>query len=234
MPPPPRLRVAVASDQALVAEAIAAALAGRSFDVEVLPWSATMTRSRGPDVALLLSDLDRPARIRAALRILVRVEAPWVVLAGTPRGPVWGALLEGGATIVAPVSTGLDEVAEMLRAVASGYVAMGTDDRRELVAEWRGLKAQQEAIAARIATMTPRETEVLRLLYAGTSVRDIATRLGVAESTVRSQVRRILRRLEVPSQMAAVAALSVLDDAESIMARPARSTHRRRRRTSDR
>jgi hypothetical protein len=54
--------------------------------------------------------------------------------------------------------------------------------------------------------MTPREAEVLRLLYGGLPVRMIAQRLQVAEATVRTQVKRVLRKLEVRSQIGAVAA----------------------------
>jgi DNA-binding NarL/FixJ family response regulator len=227
MSPTPPPRVAVTSDQALVAEAIAAALAGRDFDTVVLGWPAApgargRWRSAGrgrpsPDVLLLLSDLDRPVRIQSALRVLGRVPAPSVVLAGAPRGPLWGALLEGGATVVAPVSTGLDDVVETLRDVAAGRPVMPEDDRSELLAAWHEMRDEQQRVAARLATMTPREEEVLRLLYAGTPVREIAARLEVSEATVRSQVQRVLRKLDVRSQLAAVAALSATvrsEDAE--------------------
>ena len=219
MSPTPPPRVAVTSDQALVAEAIAAALAGRDFDTVVLGWPASpgargrwRSAARGrpsPDVLLLLSDLDRPVRIQSALRVLGRVPAPSIVLAGAPRGPLWGGLLERGATVVAPVSTGLDDVAAILREVAAGRPVMSEDDRTELLTSWHQMRDEQQRVAARLATMTPREEEVLRLLYAGTPVREIAARLEVSEATVRSQVQRVLRKLDVRSQLAAVAALSV-------------------------
>ena len=218
MAPTRSKRVVVTSDQPLVAEAIDAALAGRGFDTVLLRWPATSVpddqvgaaMQRGgftpPDVALLLSDFDRPDRVQGAIRLMSRLPVAWVVLAGAPRGPVWGRLLEVGAAVVAPISTTLDEVATTLVDVAAGRGGTRARDRRELTEAWHTLRAEQEDLAFRVASMTPRETDVLKLLYAGTPVRMIASQLEVSEATVRSQVKRVLRKLDVRSQLAAVAA----------------------------
>nr|WP_246322030.1 helix-turn-helix transcriptional regulator [Nocardioides panzhihuensis] len=57
-----------------------------------------------------------------------------------------------------------------------------------------------------VGSLTVREHEVLELLYDGVTVAEIAARFGVAQATVRSQVKAILRKFEVGSQLAAVAA----------------------------
>jgi DNA-binding NarL/FixJ family response regulator len=56
-----------------------------------------------------------------------------------------------------------------------------------------------------MSALTPRELEVLRLLHGGYTVAQIAERNDVAPSTVRSQVRSVLRKLGVNSQLAAAA-----------------------------
>ena len=212
--PPPC--VAVASDQALVAEAISAALRDREFGTVVLRWPMGMragARARARplegerlDVALMISDLNRADRMRGALQLLGLVSVPWVVLTGAPRSPIWGALLENGAYVVAPDSTTLTGVVDLLDAAAHGEPAMRETERHELTAEWHSLRAQQEDLAARVASMSPRETQVLEFLHAGTPVREIAEELDVSEATVRSQVKQVLRKLDVRSQLAAVAA----------------------------
>jgi RNA polymerase sigma factor (sigma-70 family) len=83
---------------------------------------------------------------------------------------------------------------------------MREDEQHELTAAWHTLQAEQEDLAARVASMSPRETQVLEFLYAGTPVREIAELLEVSEATVRSQVKQVLRKLDVRSQLAAVAA----------------------------
>jgi len=54
--------------------------------------------------------------------------------------------------------------------------------------------------------LTARELDVLRLLGEGCSNRLIAERLVIAEPTAKGHVRAILRKLDVPSRLAAVAA----------------------------
>jgi DNA-binding CsgD family transcriptional regulator len=53
--------------------------------------------------------------------------------------------------------------------------------------------------------LTPRETEVLRLIAAGDKTAQIARRIGIAESTVESHVRAIRTKLGVPTRTAAAA-----------------------------
>jgi PAS domain S-box-containing protein len=53
--------------------------------------------------------------------------------------------------------------------------------------------------------LTPRQQEVLRLLAGGVPAKVIATRLGLAEATVRNHIRAILAALETHSQLEAIA-----------------------------
>jgi DNA-binding NarL/FixJ family response regulator len=56
----------------------------------------------------------------------------------------------------------------------------------------------------RLDQLTPREREILGCLMGGLTVREIAHRWVVSEATVRTQVKSILSKLEVSSQLAAV------------------------------
>lgn len=53
--------------------------------------------------------------------------------------------------------------------------------------------------------LSPRQRQVLDLLAEGTPAREIATRLNLAEATVRNHIRHILRKLGCHSQLEAVA-----------------------------
>jgi two-component system, NarL family, nitrate/nitrite response regulator NarL len=216
-----RTRVAVAADHGLVAESIRAALSDRGFDAQPLRLrrdlgvGGALMRGRrrallpgtAPDVGILLSDLDRSSRIRTGQALIRLWEVPWLVLAGAARGPAWGALYERGASLVVPTSTSLREVCELLEDLAAGRVPRDADrGRGELIGSWRSFVRDRDRMAARLATLTEREDEVLQLLCGGLGVRQIAIGSEVAETTVRSQVKAILRKLEVSSQIAAVAA----------------------------
>ena len=54
------------------------------------------------------------------------------------------------------------------------------------------------------AELTARETEVLRMLAAGSNTSDVANRLCISEATVRNHVRNILSKLDVHSRLEAV------------------------------
>jgi PAS domain S-box-containing protein len=52
--------------------------------------------------------------------------------------------------------------------------------------------------------LTPRQREVLRLLCAGRSTREIADELALSQETVRNHVRHVLRRLRARTRLEAV------------------------------
>jgi DNA-binding CsgD family transcriptional regulator len=83
------------------------------------------------------------------------------------------------------------------------------DERRELVREWVDWVARATDFQARLQSLSRRERTVLDLLAAGTRVSEVAAQLGVAEGTVRSQVKSLRRKLGVDSQIAAVAAVNL-------------------------
>jgi len=208
------LRVAVASDQSLVCEAVRAALADRGMAVTVLRWAEEVPQprqspSRRFDVGLLISDLDRWGRLRSATALMGRLRIPWVVLTGADRGPLWGAALESGARTVLSSAASLAAVQEALVGAADRSLAPPSDGA-ELRAAWRRLHEERQLLQERVRSLTPREREVLRLLYDGDSVTRIAAMFDVSPTTVRSQVKAVLRKLDVNSQLAAVAAFGHL------------------------
>ncbi len=219
---PGGLRVAIASDQALVSEAVRTALSGRGFSSFTVRWPGEQALPRArrgatpvPDVALLVSDLDRWSRLRAASLLLSRVATRWVVLTGAPLGPLWGAVIEAGATTVVPSDTTLNEIAEVIRRVARGELITPPAEQDRLLQEWNSLRNERQQLGERMHTLTPREREVLRLLYAGDPVMEIAAMLEVSPATVRSQVKSVLRKLDVNTQLGAVAALGNLLDLDA-------------------
>jgi DNA-binding NarL/FixJ family response regulator len=223
------VRVAVASDQRLIAESVRAALVDRGYDAVLLRWPelapsgqpgrwhrrGTSRRPRPgplPSVGLMLSDLDQLERIRAARALLEGLVVPWLVLTGAPPGPEWGAIYERGAKLVMPTSITLGAVGGLLDDLAAGHQPARPRHRQRLIRDWRSSAQELDVIASRIDTLTSREAQVLRLLYAGVTVGEIAEQSEVSVATVRSQVKAILRKLHVSSQLAAVAAFDQAQD----------------------
>jgi two-component system, NarL family, nitrate/nitrite response regulator NarL len=223
---PVRVRVAVASDQALIAEAVVTALRSRGLDALLVRWpqqepdavatarerrSPRRSAGRPPDVGLVLSDLARVEQVHGAQAVVEGLPIPWLVLAGVEEGPAWGGLYERGAQLVVPDATGLDAVVGLLGDLVSGEQSTASTwqqrgERRDLVERWRSFADERDRLTARLRTLTEREEEVLHDLHDGLGVRAIAQQSEVAEATVRSHVKAILKKLDVGSQMAAVAA----------------------------
>jgi len=203
--------IAVASDRSLIADAVSAALSGSDTVIVPVPWPSHRVERVGwppstdpPALALMLVDLDRSA-LEAARRLVASRPARWLLLTDTPRGPLWGAMLEAGVTNILPSSTTMADVQGIIAGLRAGVVTEGPPDRDELLGAWRRVQALRAEAGARLNSLTRREREVLQMLHLGQTVVEIAEGSGVAPSTVRSQVRSVLRKLGVNSQLAAVA-----------------------------
>lgn len=207
---PPR-HVVVTSDQSLVADTVGAALVSSGMEVTRIGWQSgrriPVPRAAEPaDVGVMLCDLDSLPRLAEAQQLVRRVVVPWVVLTGSRRGPLWGAMLEAGAIAVLRSTCSLDELREAIEAVAAGQHLMAGHEVVELRAAWRAVERERRSAVELVRSLTPREAAVLGLMHEGESVQQIALHFGVSESTVRSQVRAVLRKLDVNTQLAAVAA----------------------------
>jgi len=63
----------------------------------------------------------------------------------------------------------------------------------------RARKAERAELAARVGQLTPREREVMQLVVAGSSNREIAAELGLSVKTVEVHRARVMEKMEVDS-----------------------------------
>jgi DNA-binding NarL/FixJ family response regulator len=96
--------------------------------------------------------------------------------------------------------------------VAAGDALLAPGVTRRLIGEFAALHGRSDAesvVALRVAALaalTPRETEVLRLVAEGLSNGEIAARLVVTDETVKTHVSRMLRKLGLRDRTQAVVA----------------------------
>jgi DNA-binding NarL/FixJ family response regulator len=95
---------------------------------------------------------------------------------------------------------------DAVRIVASGEALLAPTVTRRLISEFTRLKPPTAATGPLFATLTPRETEVLKLIAAGLSNPEIAGRLVVTEETVKTHVSRVLNKLGLRDRTQAVVA----------------------------
>ncbi|HEY2287105.1 MAG TPA: response regulator transcription factor [Streptosporangiaceae bacterium] len=96
---------------------------------------------------------------------------------------------------------------DAVRVVAAGEALLAPAVTRRLISEFTRLRPVQETLpSAALTALTPRETEVLRLVAEGLSNPEVARRLVVTEETVKTHVSRILSKLGLRDRTQAVVA----------------------------
>ena len=93
---------------------------------------------------------------------------------------------------------------EAVRVVAAGDALLAPAVTRRLVSEFARLRPTLPTRPEALTDLTPRETEVLRLVAEGLSNGEIAKRLVVSDETVKTHVSRVLTKLGLRDRTQAV------------------------------
>jgi DNA-binding NarL/FixJ family response regulator len=205
------IRVVVADDQEIVRSGFAALLATQA-DVTVVGTAADgeeavrVCRAERPDVVLM--DIRMPGLdgIEATRQLAADVDAgPRVLMLTTfdLDEYVYDALAAGASGFLLKDVTA-EQLFEGVRVVAAGDALLAPAVTRRLIAEFARLRPRLPARADRLRDLTPRETEVLRLVAEGLSNAEIAERLVVTKETVKTHVSRVLGKLNLRDRSQAV------------------------------
>ncbi|MCY7396999.1 MAG: response regulator transcription factor [Nocardioides sp.] len=127
-----------------------------------------------------------------------------VVITASADRSRWGGAVRSGARKVHMKCRPLNEILATVRRINQSLPVMDLEERTELLTLWQERRSEVHALQQRIERLTVRERQVLGQLMRGHTVREIATASVVSEATVRTQVKSILAKLEVSSQLAAV------------------------------
>jgi DNA-binding NarL/FixJ family response regulator len=192
-------RVLIIDNNLLTAESVAAALTQLNFNARfAIP--ATPEHLRGlaawqPHVALLDIDSVSTFAAVACIRALCAEGVPTAVVATSFETPLAGESVQAGAISVVQKGTSLAQLVDTLMRIIEGREVLAEPTKRALL-ERRGRLAGFEIL-------TYREKFVLSQLMDGQSADAIARGSCVSVSTVRSQIKAILQKLGVNSQLAA-------------------------------
>ena len=206
-------RVLIIDDHALFAESLELALSLVGYDVRrpALPGpdepadAALVAAIRmQPRIVLLDLDLGRLGDGTGMITPLARSGVHVVVVTASTDRARWGECLRHGARRVLAKTQPLNDVLAVVRRISQGLPVMDRHEREHLIDFWRTQRQAREAIVERLGSLTRREQEVLAHLMKGQPVAEIAALGVVSEATVRSQVKSILAKLEVSSQLRAV------------------------------
>lgn len=211
--PRSKTRIHILEDHVLFAESLELALSVEGYDVRRVPVPPN-DQSAGPLIStvlrqrprIVLLDLDL-GPFGSGLRLiapLARAGVNVVIVTGSIDKGGWGEAVRCGARKVLAKSRPLQDILSTVRRINQGLPVMDRHEREDLLEAWSTQRAHVHDLQLRINQLTVRERQVLAHLMEGRPVREIAATSVVSEATVRTQVKSILGKLGVSSQLAAV------------------------------
>jgi DNA-binding NarL/FixJ family response regulator len=208
------ISIVVADDHEVVRAGFAALLDTQP-DFTVLGTAAdgaeavAACRELRPDVVLMDVRMPGTDGIEATRQLAAGDPAPRVLILTTfdLDEYVFDALRAGASGFLLKDVTA-ERLFDAVRVVAAGEALLAPAVTRRLISEFARIHRPAPAAAApaAVAALTPRETEVLRLVAEGLSNPEIAGRLVVTEETVKTHVSRVLAKLGLRDRTQAVVA----------------------------
>jgi DNA-binding NarL/FixJ family response regulator len=213
------IRVLLCDDQALVRSGFRMILDARP-DLEVVGeaehglQAVEQTRSLEPDVVLMDVRMPNLDGIGATQEIVSSGSRARVLILTTfdPDEYVYEAIRAGASGFLLK-DVEPEELVDAIRVVAAGNALLGATVTTRLLERFGQAAA---ATAPSLEELTERELEILRLVAEGLTNAEIAERLVVSETTVKTHVSSVLRKLGVRDRVQAVIAAY-----ESGLVRPA-------------
>lgn len=190
------LVVAASADRRRALRAKLAGLEIETAEISTADWSVALSQAR-PGVAAIV---DLEADQSEAAGKIAELGAGVVVLIEDPE-PGWVArLVASGVRAVLRSDCSTRQLAAALQAAEAGLAVLEPETLLGLLhppLEAAELEPGEEEL-------TPRETEVLRMMTAGLSNREIASTLGISEHTVKFHITSIFGKLGTTSRTEAV------------------------------
>lgn len=201
------IRVALADDQAMIR-------AGFRMIVEAQPDMAfageaadgheaiELVRREHPDVILMDIRMPRVDGIEATRQVAGQTRV--VILTTFELDEYVFDALAAGASAFLLKAAPPEDLLRAIRVVASGDALLAPSVTRRLIEEFARRPEPAARTAKRLEGLTERELEVLRELARGHTNAEIAARLHVAETTVKTHVAHLLDKLELRDRVQAV------------------------------
>jgi DNA-binding NarL/FixJ family response regulator len=207
------IKVLVVDDQAMVREGFGALLSAQPDIVVVGSASdgaeaVSAARRHDPDVVLMdirMPTMDGLSATRQMLDTAPGTHRPRVLMLTTfdLDEYVFDALRAGASGFLLKDAPSAD-LLHAVRVVAAGEALLAPSVTRRLIEDYATRGRSARTRPAVLNTLTPRETDVLRLIARGLSNQEIASDLVLAEQTVKTHVSRVLTKLDLRDRAQAV------------------------------
>lgn len=208
--------VLIVDDHELVGSSLALSLRAEGEDARFFPVRSargvteTAERISPAGLAVLDLDLGRDAdgnRIDGVRLVAPMIELGWqvLVLSGSSDAGRIGAALAAGGFVWVPKNAPFPTLLAAIREARAGRSVMPPGRRQQLIDMHLARENDRRELTSKLDKLTQREREVLALLAAGKRAQTVAEHFVVSLATVRTQIRAVLTKLEVGSQLEAVA-----------------------------
>ncbi|MET7400681.1 response regulator transcription factor [Dactylosporangium sp. NPDC005572] len=202
------IRVVIADDQRMVR-------AGLRMVIETEPdmtvvgeasdgvEAVALARRLRPEVVLMDIAMPRQDGLEATRALLEHPAAPRIIVLTTfdTDENLFNALRAGASGFLLKVSSP-EHLITAIRVVAAGEALLDPAITTRVISAFAGTPGPQPP--PELAELTPRETDVLRLMAQGRSNGEIAAALTVGEATVKTHVARVLMKLHLRDRVQAV------------------------------
>ncbi|MGH3673560.1 MAG: response regulator [Pseudonocardiaceae bacterium] len=212
------IRVVVVDDQLLIRAGITMVVNAQE-DITVVAEAVDgkdaliKVRSQRPDVVLMdvrMTDNDGIAATRAILDEGLTTEngnpIRVIILTTFHHDEYVHAALGAGASGFLLKDAPPSEITTAIRSVAAGDAWLNPTVTRRLLGEFVSQPERHTTTPAQMTQLTQREREVLILLAQGQTNAEVAKNLSITETTVRTYVSHVLKKLRVREKAQAVAA----------------------------
>jgi DNA-binding NarL/FixJ family response regulator len=159
-----------------------------------------------PDIVVMDIRMPRLDGVAATRRLLAEVQPrPRVVIVTTfdDDESLYAALRAGAAGFLLK-NAPPEHLVEAVRAVATGEGMLSAGVTRRVIEGFARHAPDASARPDLLSVLTPRETEVLRLVARGLSNAEIAEELVISQATAKTHVGRILTKLDLRDRIQAV------------------------------
>ncbi len=210
------IRVLLADDQDIIRTGLTIIL-NHQADIEVVGQAADgveavdLAKQLHPDVILMDIKMPRLNGIQATRQIMAAVPRTQIIILTTYDTDDW--VFDGiraGAVGYLLKDTSGDNLAEAVRGALRGESQMDPTVARKVLREFQHVTSVNKAtppsapVDEPLEKLTDREEEILKLLAAGLSNKEIAQQLSLSEGTVKNHISAILAKLHANDRTQAV------------------------------
>ncbi len=210
------IRVLLADDQDIIRTGLTIIL-NHQPDIEVVGQAADgveaveLAKKLQPDVILMDIKMPRLNGIQATRQIMATLPKTQIIILTTYDTDDWvfDGIRAGAVGYLLKDASG-DNLAEAVRGALRGESQMDPTVARKVLREFQHVSTSNHTAVAKppeeepLEKLTDREEEILKLLAAGLSNKEIAQQLSLSEGTVKNHISAILAKLHANDRTQAV------------------------------